>query len=105
MYIGGAPLSMQLIYMSRWAHLMLMSCFLGLLVWWCSRSLGKGHHHSPPRSNSVTASAPQHCRACRGRGWKTVRPRRLVVVRSSTTRKPLTRVVSCSACRGKGVLR
>lgn len=53
----------------------------------------------------MTASAPQHCRAWRGRGWKIVRPRRLVVVRSSTTRKPLMRLVACSVCRGKGVLR
>lgn len=42
------------------------------------------------------------CRSCRGRGWKSVRPRRLVVVRSVPGEKQATRAAVCPFCKGTG---
>src|SRR5690625_3859416 len=48
------------------------------------------------------ARRADQCRSCRGRGRKTVRPRRLVVVGPSSGTSAVVRVVRCTACGGTG---
>ena len=50
----------------------------------------------------MDSSSGTTCRSCRGRGRKSVRPRRLVVVRVSTDKEPVVRQVVCPFCKGTG---